>query len=609
MREGSNVSLVCVVALLALVVPASAAGGPRRTQDAGAADPQDSDSAASQDGAPAASQDDTVVVVGLRVTAWYGERRVGVDRGRSDGIAVGDVVWLTLRTGGLVRADVVAVEERSATIEVLPGELAPSPGTRGEVRVPSARFAAPVAEVIEGAEGAEGAASGTGADTPARASDDAARPPVAWRREDEGFSEGMPLLGGIDAVHPSQRTPFLAGRVWVALDGLVASDDGRSNFLARAGTDIAIENAYGQGDLVDIGIEFERYRFDRPELDDRSPTELRLERLSYRVGGTRFDRDRFTVGRFLQAGAPQLGVLDGLEWARQVDEWNAFGASVGFQPEPNPEYDSGHDFQLAGWYRWTSDATEIAAAQVGFQKTFHDGAADRDRFFANGHYLPRFGWHWFGALELDVYSAGDDVKGPGLGLTRAYLSASPYTAGRWGLDLTWSYSEFPDVEREELLPAVLPAEIADERIHRLGADLWVPIADDARFVQRLGVWDDADDAGADIESGVEIDGLLGRGSTLRPIFFAASGDFTDVWGTRAWLTFGAERMQFDVFYELANYDQQGFDDQSDNFVQHRLRTSLSYRHSERMSLSTYVDGTSYNDERGVTAGVFAQWTF
>ena len=40
------------------------------------------------------------VVVTLRVAALLGERRASVDRGRVDGLAVGDVVWLLPRYGG-----------------------------------------------------------------------------------------------------------------------------------------------------------------------------------------------------------------------------------------------------------------------------------------------------------------------------------------------------------------------------------------------------------------------------------------------------------------------------------------------------------------------------
>ncbi len=545
------------------------------------------------------------VVVSLRVAALLGERRVSVDRGRVDGLAVGDVVWLLPRNGGRFRADVVAVDERTAVIEVPPGELPPSPGTRGEVTVPRERLGEEVAPSADAAGGTEGEAAPV---EPALTIDSDPRPPIAWRREDEGFTEDMPLLGGIDGVRPKDRTPFLTGRAWAALDGAITSDNGRSQFLGRAGTDIAIENGFGYGELVDIRLEFERYRFDRPELDDRRETTLRLERFSYRIGGTRFEPDGLQFGRFLQSGAPQFGVLDGAEWWRRVDEHHAFGASAGFMPEPDSDYESGHDFQLGGWYRWTSDATELAAAQVGLQKTFHDGAADRDLVIANGHWLPRFGWQWFGSMELDVYSGGD-AKGPGLSFTRLFVSASPYTAGAWGLDLTYAYSELPDVERDEVLPFVPDNILQDERQHRLGGDLWLPIGEDTRFVQRLGFFDDADETGGDLESGVEIDGILGRGSRLRPVFFAVLGDYTDVWGTRAWLSFGEERFTWDLFYELANYDQQGFDADNDNFVQHRLRTSVSFRPTQRLSITSYVDGTSYNDERGIAAGVFAQWTF
>src|SRR5215813_259492 len=55
-----------------------------------------------------------------------------------------------------------------------------------------------------------------------------------------------------------------------------------------------------------------------------------LYRLSYSIGGDRFAPDRIEVGRFLQYGMPEFGVLDGVEWDRRLAGGDSFGASVGF---------------------------------------------------------------------------------------------------------------------------------------------------------------------------------------------------------------------------------------------------------------------------------------
>ncbi|MEZ5977278.1 MAG: hypothetical protein R3F34_03570 [Planctomycetota bacterium] len=566
--------------------------------------------AASADGATAPAVDaqeeaQDEVRLELRVTVVLTERRASVDRGASDGLAVGDVVWLLPREGGRFRASVVAVEERSAVVELDGADVALAAGLKAEATVPASRF--------ESEDGASEPTGATDAPTPAaNASNDAtgARPSPnsIWRDRDEEFADGMPLLAGVEAVSPGDRTPFVRGRVWLSVDGTYTGQDGRSDQFVRAGTDVTYENPFGQGGVLDLGVDWERLRFDRPELDDLADTELRFERLSYAFGGTRFDGDRYQFGRFLQHGMPEFGVLDGAEWSRRTDEHHSFGASVGYMPEPDAEYESGHDFQLAGWYRWTSDATELAAAKVGFQKTWHDGAPDRDLVVLQGHYLPRDGWSTQASVWIDA-TGGGEIEGSGPSVSHAYLSASPYTASRFGLELNYSYLDFPELERDEYLPTPAPIEIADQRVHRLGADWWVPMGDGSRFTGRLGGWSDATNDGGDVEVGVDVVDIVGRGSHLRPLLFLARGAGTSVWGTRLGLSFGGEKVRYDLFYELANYRQNGFPGGNDDFVQHRLRTSVSWYPTPHWALTAHVDGTTYHEERGATAGVYAQWSF
>ncbi|WP_145190839.1 hypothetical protein [Planctomycetes bacterium Pla163] len=604
-------------------------------------------------GEEARTEPDDEVRVALRVTNVLGSGRATVDRGAVDGLEVGDVVWLTPREGGRFRADVRSVNERSAVIEMATATFVPVAGTPGEALLPAERFSDQNAEATIGAEGAgssgsgasgqgagEGAGDGvnTGAGTDGTAGDTAAgakatgtgtgtsapttptptRPGSIWTREDDGFTDDQPLLAGMRAVRPSDRTPFMSGRIYVAADGRITSDAGRSEYFTRVGTDLAYENPFGRGGLFELGVELDRRHFDRPELDDISDTELRFERLSYSLGGTRFGDDRLRFGRFLQGGMAEFGVLDGVEWSRATSENHAFGASVGFMPEPDAEFESGKDFQLAGWWRWVSEATELAAFQVGYQRSFHNGTADRDLVVAKGHFLPRAGWRTVGSMWIDFYSANDDPKGAGPEVTRLYLTTSPYTAGRYGLDLTYSFQRYPYTDRDNVLQAfVEPAVIADERVHRLGADAWAPLSDAVRLVGRAGLWNDSDEDGGDGELGVDVDTAFGTGfgsvtgarSGVRVVAFASSGSFTNVWGARLRLSTGGDRTSYDLFYELANYRQRGFDDDNDDFVQHRVRASATWRPTDLLSINTYLDGTNYNSENGLAAGVFAQWSF
>ena len=83
-----------------------------------------------------------------------------------------------------------------------------------------------------------------------------------------------------------------------------------------------------------------------------------IQRLSYFQGGTRFSEKRWEAGRFLQHGMPEFGVLDGFEWTHRREGGDQFGASVGFMPQPDDDYESFADFQLAAYYLWVADHRE-----------------------------------------------------------------------------------------------------------------------------------------------------------------------------------------------------------------------------------------------------------
>lgn len=534
------------------------------------------------------------VALRLRITADLGDGRASIDRGARDGVEPGAVVWLMPRDGSRVRAQVESVDDRSAVIAVLALGFQPTAGTRGEVTV-IARGQDPAGEAVEAPVEPE--------------AEDAERESSDWSYEDDGFSSDMPLLAGASAVRPDDRAPFYTGRLYASAGRTITSDDGRGDTRLRAGADLTYENAFGYGGTTDFSVEWEDYRFDRPETDDLEFNEVRFERLSYRIGGTRFEPDRWQFGRFLQHGTPEFGVLDGVEYTARLGQHSSLGASVGYMPEPDADYESGHDFQVASWYRWVSDPTEVAAAQVGYQKTWHDGAADRDLVVLKGHYLPRSGWTALGTVWLDIYSSGDELKGGGSEVTQAFVTATPDLGRDAGLDLTYTHLRYPELDRDEILPPVAAAQIAEDRLHRLTLDGWWSLPVTGRLVGGVGGWDDQDEGGGDAELGLEVDEVLGAGTRVRVTGFVTEGLFTSAAGGRFNVRAQGDTLGFGLFYEVANYDQRGFDDDNDDFVQHRARMTFDWRPLRSWTVNAYLDGATWNVERGLTAGVLVQWTF
>src|SRR5262249_41669777 len=159
------------------------------------------------------------------------------------------------------------------------------------------------------------------------------------------------------------------GQTYALFDHTEASEDDRHDTLARVGGGMVIENPFGRGDRIHADAEWNYRNVNVPDDDDAEDVHLRVDRLSYAWGGTRFEPTSGELGRFLQQGMVEFGVLDGAEWIVRRREGDRYGASIGYLPEPNPEFQTGTDLAISGFYRWVADESEELSAALGYQKT------------------------------------------------------------------------------------------------------------------------------------------------------------------------------------------------------------------------------------------------
>ncbi len=333
----------------------------------------------------------------LRVTAVRPGAIVLIDRGTSDGVAVGDSVYFLPRAGGRFPGVVIEVTDRGATVELFDGATELAPGTRGLMRLPAGRQSA----------GASGREASTLPDHP------------PWATDDEDWTPNLPLLASVEAIAPEQRRMQLSGRATMIADATTSSDNDRSDSFVRTGADVLCENPFGQGGARHVDGELNQRSTSLPDQADEDTGTMRIDRLSYALGGTRFDQRRQELGRFLSHGMPEFGVIDGYELTQRLEHGSRFGMSAGFMPEPDRRQESGHDLQFAGYYEWISDASESLSIAGGYQKTFHDGASDRDLVVGRLRSMPLQGWTTDATVWMDIYSAGDKNKGAGPELTRS----------------------------------------------------------------------------------------------------------------------------------------------------------------------------------------------
>lgn len=531
--------------------------------------------------------------VPLRVVTERARGRLIVDRGTRDGLAVGDRVVLRPLEGGEYEASVLQVDDRNALVELVDRRVRLESGTRGDAVVPTQRFEEPSRGVpeIERPEGVVPVPEGS-----------------KWQRGDDGWRRGMSLLAKVEVLRPDQRQKRMTGRAYASQDMIRTSTPGGTDSLFRLGGDVLYENPLGYGgDLhLDGELLYQSTELDRGSDDEGSL--LRIDRASYVWGNSRFSNERHEGGRFLQRGMPEFGVLDGYEWGRRLENGDRFGTSVGFMPEPDGDFESGRDFQLAAYYHWVADETERLSAAVGFQKTWHNSNPDRNLLVAKAAYLPIEGWNAHGTAWVDVYTSDDKQKDSGAELTQAWFGFGRRWEDGDSVDVTYSHNTFPDLDRNEFRP-VLAQQLRDDFDERLvirGSTWW---KDDQRAHARLSGWFDEDDAGGELELGLEQhDWLVNDGLVDVSLFFNRA-QFNLVYGARVNVGKFSSKGRWDVYYEVSNSDQDGFDANNDDIPAHRLRASHDFNTSSGWDLSVYADASVWDNDVGAAAGFFLHRSF
>jgi len=104
-------------------------------------------------------------------------------------------------------------------------------------------------------------------------------------------------------------------------------------------------------------------------VDDR----LRIDRLSYMLGGKEFSAYRFEGGRFYSIYLPEIGLIDGAEGVWHLPHGFRLGAGVGSYPRPFPSNDFAEDIGFHVFANYQSEQEHHLSALVAYQKTWHNG--------------------------------------------------------------------------------------------------------------------------------------------------------------------------------------------------------------------------------------------
>ncbi|NOT29013.1 MAG: hypothetical protein HOP15_01035, partial [Planctomycetes bacterium] len=405
---------------------------------------------------------------------------------------------------------------------------------------------------------------------------------------------------------PEERPRRFSGQIFTTLDSTNDSAGGEAReFLSSAlGFDGRIENPFAHGGELAFDAEMFARRSDSLGVTE-DESHLRIDRASYAWGGVRGARHRGEVGRFLQRELPALGFLDGFEYVRHLGPKNRVGTSFGFLPVPDDVFRSGDDLQAALFYRRTSGEDQRFSLAGGYQKTWHEGAADRDLLVGELELFPGPRTSLSTSALIDLYTSSDTLKGAGPELTQLFLNATQRTEAGHGLGLFLSRFRWPELERNEF-PDVTAAEIADAHTTRYGSDGWLALGQHTQLYGRADAWSDQDDSGGGGRVRVTWRDLGRRGDVLLLESFTSTSKFTNAVGLRASARRRLEHAAFDVSWDTTRFEQGSV---AEDLLQHAVRGGLEFSLGPRWFLAFYAESRFGDEQDALSLGFLLQRTF
>lgn len=539
----------------------------------------------------AGQQREATIGVRFRVTAVRPAGRLVIDRGSTDKIAIDDIAFVLPRDGGRLRGKVVELEARSAVLELERRDVTVAAGTRGEFRVPNSRFRAKPA-------GREQQKPRADPEKPGE------RDPPRWRTRDEGWRPGMPLLSKVRPVRPEDRAWKMAGRIYSSGSLSRTPHAGSSDSFVRVGADLSFSNLFAAGGELRIDAETNY----KTEQNGIRGADVLIRRLGYTYGGTRFSPHRVDVGRFLHGEVPEFGVVDGAAWSHRLENGDRFGVSLGFLPEPDDDYESFSDLQLAGFYKWVADEHEIFSVTGGFQKTFHSGHNDRDLIVGKLDYLPGDGWDAHASIWVDLYTGNDPSKNRFAELTQGIFTLGRRFDDGSGIDVSLWHQMFPDILRRQNRP-LTANRLSVDRHDRLTLSAWTPWGENSRLRGTLAGWNDEDESGANIEAGFDVRELLFENGRSDLTVFASAAQFESAVGFRIATGRTTRHGRWDASYDFTYHHRVAFPSNFADIAQHRWFAEHEFALDDGWDLSTWADANLWDSDFSVALGFYLQKRF
>jgi hypothetical protein len=418
------------------------------------------------------------------------------------------------------------------------------------------------------------------------------------------------LLAPAFGLRPEERERRIRGRVWLQSQYIKDSEDGSRTYTnSSLGVDSTMDNPFGHGGELYFSATAWARSFDvgAVSLDD-TESHLRLNRLAYTVGGTEDAPTRWNFGRFLQTGMPELGLLDGAEWNRRLDNGDDVGVSVGAMPLPTSSLSSFDDTQVAAFYRRALDDEHRNTIGFAYQNTWHEGKQDRNLFLAEARVEPLRDVSIWSTAWLDVYGSEDTIKGSGAELTEFLLGLTWRANPTSGLGLTLSHRKIPELLRDELQDFET-ATIRDAEFDRIALNGWTNVSAKVRLDGRVDHWSDQSDDGTAGELAAAFRDLLWDRGEVNTALFYSQGSYSSGPGLRLTASKSFGRSAASLGYEYVDYEQKGFLGEQQQLAQQALFGTFDLPLTDSWDLSLLGDKRFGDSQDSWSLGFLLQTRF
>ena len=524
-------------------------------------------------------------VVQLTVTSQSG-RSVYLDHGRDVGVQVGTIVRLFPPGAPQLEAEVRSVSQTSARAEVPPGLTLPPVGTRGEATVavstPAPAQPAPGKPVVQ-------------------------HPP--WTRNEDPRHPDQPLLVPTFSQRPDERPVTLDGRLFAS--GQWNHDRGADRSsdysLLRLGLRADATNFLGSGERIRLAGEMDDRRVWLENAPDEDDQDARIDLASVAFGTEAWAPTGVELGRFFSPYLPEIGLVDGVEVVRRYEGGLRVGGGFGAYPLPFPERASGEDVGAHVFVDWAADQKRSVAFMVGGQKTWHEGAPDRDLLLLRGEWRPTDELWLLGSARVDFYTGSDKRKASAAEITEMMLQAQ-WTGRDFGAGLLLSHFRWPDLKRAEYqnLPDAI---VRDGEVDRVSLNGSLRASSAVSLRARTDLWRDQDRDGTSYGFDGDWRGVIGEGSYLYLSAFHSDGGYTSGPGwsvsLRDRLGVGAWR----VGYRWHHYELEDLVTGAESYTRESVEAGVSWPIAADGDFDLAAEHWFGDGEDAYSIGFYLQWRF